>query len=200
MTENDMPMISYNAENAHSGSYSLFLNFRGIYAMPYFEGDVSTLRMQFYLRQRSDIYQLQVGVMSDLSDHSSFVPVATFNNSTTTEVSLQTVDFSSCGDYSRNYIDDVTLMVEGAKSGQPDVRIMMSEPHELAVYPNPTTGRLKVEADEEVIRIDVFDYTGRPVAIYESQTEIDLSQLTVGLYTLRVTLPDRIEIRRVVKQ
>ena len=104
------------------------------------------------------------------------------------------------GDYSRNYIDDVTLMVEGAKSGQPDVRIMMSEPHELAVYPNPTTGRLKVEADEEVIRIDVFDYTGRPVAIYESQTEIDLSQLTVGLYTLRVTLPDRIEIRRVVKQ
>ena len=95
MTENDRPMISYNAENAHSRSYSLFLNYRGIYAMPYFEGDVSTLQMQFYLRQRADNYRLQVGVMSDLSDQSTFVPVATFNNSTTTEVSLQTVDFSS---------------------------------------------------------------------------------------------------------
>ena len=76
----------------------------------------------------------------------------------------------------------------------------MPESRELAVYPNPTTDRLNIETDEEMLRIDVYDYTGRCVAVYENQTKIDLSRLAAGLYTLRVTLPDRIEVHRVVKQ
>ncbi|MBO4600109.1 MAG: T9SS type A sorting domain-containing protein, partial [Bacteroidales bacterium] len=70
----------------------------------------------------------------------------------------------------------------------------------LNVYPNPTTGRLSVVADDEVLRIDVFDYTGRAVATFERQGDIDISRLAVGIYTLRVTLPERIEVRRVVKR
>ena len=72
--------------------------------------------------------------------------------------------------------------------------------HRLALYPNPTTGIITVAADEEVVRVDVFDYTGRNVAVFESQTTLDLSRLAAGIYTLRVTLPERIEVRRVVKQ
>ena len=77
---------------------------------------------------------------------------------------------------------------------------MEATAHSLTLYPNPTTGRLTVEADEEVIRVDVFDYTGRNVATFQGQTTLDLSRLASGLYTLRVTLPERIEVRRVVKQ
>jgi hypothetical protein len=77
---------------------------------------------------------------------------------------------------------------------------MEATAHTLTLYPNPTTGILTVEADEEVIRVDVYDYTGRCVASFERQTTVDLGRLATGLYTLRVTLPERIEVRRVVKQ
>ena len=87
-----------------------------------------------------------------------------------------------------------------AKGGQTYATYTMIDNHEMAVYPNPTTGRLRVESDEGVVRIDVFDYTGRCVAVYESQMEIDLSHLATGFYTLRVTLPERVEVCRIVKQ
>ena len=59
---------------------------------------------------------------------------------------------------------------------------------------------VNVEADEEVLRVDVYDYTGRRVATFENQTTVDLGRLATGIYTLRMTLPERIEVRRVVKQ
>ena len=127
MTDEYKPMIYYASDNAHSGSYSLLLNKRGIYAMPRFEGDINILKLQFYLKQSQAKYQLQVGVMTDLNDASTFVPVATLNNSSTTSSVQQTVTFDSytglghyiafrnvlsagnTGDYSCNYIDDLTL-------------------------------------------------------------------------------------------
>jgi hypothetical protein len=54
-------------------------------------------------------------------------------------------------------------------------------------YPNPTTGKIIVEADEEVLRIDVFDYTGRKVATFVNTNKIDISHLTRGIYTLYLT-------------
>ena len=99
--------------------------------------------MSFYLRQPLAKYRLQVGVMSDLSDPTTFVPVATVNNSTT-GVEPVSVDFSgytggghyiafrnvlasgTSGDYSVNYIDDVTLS--------------QTVIYTIAVIANPTTG------------------------------------------------------------
>ena len=217
MTADYMPMIYYKASNAHSGSYSLILNKRGIYAMPAYEGSVSTLRLQFYVKQTALKNQLQVGVMSDLNDASTFVPITTIDNTSYTAYEYKTVNFSSytgsghyiafrntlapgnTGDYSLNYIDDLTLSVAGAKSGD-DIADEMTPSHDIRLYPNPTTGKVTVEADEEVLRIDVYDYTGRNVATFERQTVVDLGQLATGFYTLRMTLPDRIEVRRVVKQ
>ena len=218
MTEEYKPMIYYNASCAHSSSYSLMLNKRGIYAMPAYEGDVRDLQLSFYVRQTQVKYQLQVGVMTDLSNASTFVPVATFNNTSTTTSVLRTVNFASytgnghyiafrnilaagqTGDYSCNYIDDLTLSMANAKGEMSDEDYGIDEHYELAVYPNPTTGMLTVEADEEVVRVEVYDYTGRSVATFERQATIDLSRLATGIYTLRVTLPERIEVRRVVKQ
>ena len=216
MTDEYKPMIYYNASCAHSSS--LMLNKRGIYAMPAYEGDVRDLQLSFYVRQTQAKYQLQVGVMTDLSNVSTFVPVATFNNTSTTTSVLRTVNFASytgnghhiafrnilaagqTGDYNCNYIDDLTLSMAGAKSAMHDDNHDVAVHHEMNVYPNPTTGMLTVEADEEVERVEVYDYTGRSVATFERQATIDLSRLSTGIYTLRVTLPERIEVRRVVKQ
>ena len=130
MTDEYKPMIYYASANAHSGNYSLILNKRGIYAMPEFNGNVNTLQLSMYLKQPQTKYQLQVGVMSNLSNASSFVPVTTINNSST-GIEAVTVDFSSytgsghyiafrnvlasgqTGDYSCNYIDDLVLSLRG---------------------------------------------------------------------------------------
>ena len=220
MTTDYRPMIYYSASCAHNGNYSLILNKRCIYSMPAVIADVNTLQMAFYVRQTQSKYQLQVGVLTSPDDYTTFVPVATIDNGSNTSTSvLHTVNFSSysgngqyiafrnilasgqTGDYSCNYIDNITLSLTSAamSKGNASNNTFATNKH-LTLYPNPTTGILTVEADEEVVRVDVFDYTGRCVASFERQTTVDLGRLATGLYTLRVTLPERIEVRRVVKQ
>lgn len=218
MTAEYQPMIYFNSVNAYSGSYSLILNKRGIYAMPAYSGSVRTLQLQFYVKQTALKNQLQVGVMSDLSDASTFVPVATIDNASYTAYEYKAVSFSTymgdghyiafrnilapgyTGDFSCNYIDDLTLCVAGDASKSAEYVDVTPRQHHLNIYPNPTTGMVNVTAEEEVQRIEVYDYTGRSVATYERQSTIDLSRLATGIYTLRVILPERIEVRRVVKQ
>ena len=129
MTEANRPQLYYNSNFAHSGSYSLKLYNRGIYAMPALSEDVelNNVKLEMYLRQANARYQLQVGVWEE---DGTFVPVATFNNSTT-EVEHVACDFSSyigggrriafrntlgSGgnlNYSTNYLDDIVLSVNG---------------------------------------------------------------------------------------
>ena len=227
MTSEYRPMVYYDASCAHSGNYSLILNKRGLYAMPTVIANVNTLQMELYVRQTQAKYQLQVGVLSDLNNASSFVPVATINNTSTTSAERHVINFSSytgsgnyiafrntlasgqTGDYSCNYIDDITLRLAGSYAYDSNDSIdsktysatplTASQPW-IKVYPNPTSGMLTVEADQAVLRIDVFDYTGRNVTTVEGKNTLDLSHLASGFYTLRCTLSDRIEVRRVVKQ
>ncbi|MCQ2261454.1 MAG: hypothetical protein MJZ77_08710, partial [Bacteroidales bacterium] len=107
--------------------YSLMLYNRCIYAMPQFEGDVSTLKMSLYVRQPEAKSQLVIGVMSDLADETSFVPVQTISFNGVKTPLFHEVDFSTysgsgkhiafknalasgySGNYSYNYIDDIIL-------------------------------------------------------------------------------------------
>jgi hypothetical protein len=83
MTASQQPQIYYSSSYAHSGSYSLRLYYRGIYALPAIDTNISALQMSFWVRQTSSSYHLAVGVMSDLNDETTFVPVDTINNSST---------------------------------------------------------------------------------------------------------------------
>ena len=126
MTNANRPQLCYNNNFAHSGDYSLKLYYRGVYAMPELELEegmsISQVKLEMYLRQANAKYQLQVGIWEESG---TFVPVATFNNSST-EVEYVTCDFSgyrgrggriafrnTLGSgttvFSSNYIDDITL-------------------------------------------------------------------------------------------
>ena len=129
VTDAYRPQLYYNSNFAHSGSYSLRLYNRGIYAMPAMSEDVelNNVQLDMYLRQANARYQLQVGIWEE---DGTFVPVATFNNSTT-EVEHVTCDFSSyigsgrrvafrntlgsgsSLNYSINYLDDIVLSANG---------------------------------------------------------------------------------------
>ncbi len=119
------PQIYYSSSNAHSGSYSLRLYYRGIYALPAMDTNINLLQMNFWVKQTSTSYQLAVGVMSDLADETTFVPIDTIICSSTSAPEEHTVYFgsytgngryiafrnitTSTYSYSYNYIDDVTV-------------------------------------------------------------------------------------------
>ena len=120
-----LPQIYYNTSNAHSSSYSLRLYYRCIYALPAIDTNISVLQMGFWVKQTSSSYRLIVGVMSDLEDETTFVPVDTIINSSTSAPEYHEVLFSNYTgnghyiafrnyttasyNYSYNYIDDVVV-------------------------------------------------------------------------------------------
>jgi hypothetical protein len=69
----------------------------------------------------------------------------------------------------------------------------------LAFYPNPTEGTITFN-NQEIKKIEVLDVMGRVVAVYENTYIITLENLVKGIYTMRITLPDGVAIRRVVKK
>ena len=125
MPDDRRPQLYYKSDFAHSGSYSLKLNNRCVYAMPELAEDVtvSSLKLEMYLRQANAAYQLEVGVWDEATG--SFEMVKRFNNAST-DVEFVTCDFSNyTGNgrriafrnvlgsgsyaYSVNYIDDISL-------------------------------------------------------------------------------------------
>ena len=133
MPDNKRPQIYCKSSFAHSGRYSLMMNYRGVYAMPALSEDVAVqnVKLEMYLRQANAAYQLQVGVWDDAEG--TFSPVALFNNETT-GVELVTCDFSGYNgngrriafrnvlgnganyNYSYNYLDDITLTLKGTEA------------------------------------------------------------------------------------
>ncbi len=69
----------------------------------------------------------------------------------------------------------------------------------ITLFPNPTTGKVTIIADN-VAKVEVFDPSGRMVAIFHDTNEIDIHYLPSGAYTLRITLRNGTAVKRVVKQ
>lgn len=70
--------------------------------------------------------------------------------------------------------------------------------NKITVYPNPTSGRVKVAADD-VIRIDVYNVNGQLVKTAFKESVIDISTLPSGIYTLDVETTQSKYVCRVIK-
>lgn len=51
---------------------------------------------------------------------------------------------------------------------------------ELCVCPNPSNGRVTIEATDKVIRVDVHDNAGRIVVTFEATNVLDLGGPPLG--------------------
>ena len=69
----------------------------------------------------------------------------------------------------------------------------------ITVYPNPTSGKVKVDSDE-VTRIDVYNVNGQLVKSVFKDSVVDISSLPSGVYTLKVETIQSTFVCRVVKQ
>ena len=71
---------------------------------------------------------------------------------------------------------------------------------EMAIYPNPTNGVLYVKSGSSVQKIELIDISGNTLISETSSNSIDLSNLPVGVYFLKVYTNDKVVSKKVVKQ
>ena len=74
---------------------------------------------------------------------------------------------------------------------------------ELSIYPNPTSNLLHIEASQtDVSTVEIFDVQGKRVMQVSpaNLSEIDVSQLTNGMYFLKVSTSDGELTRKFVKK
>ena len=214
----------YSGFNATpTGSYTLRMVNRCIYAMPALgeQEDLGAMTMTFMLRQPNSLYRLQVGV---LDDENNFTPVRTIKCSSN-EMEAVSVDFANYSgrriafrntlvpgngmsvdylDYSYNYIDDINLdytVIDDVDDNKSNVTDEMSDVLDnIAVYPNPTTGNLYIDA-VGIQKVECYNAMGQLVRVYDNVlNNIDLNNLSEGVYTLRITVPQGVTMRKVVKR
>ncbi|MBU2929193.1 T9SS type A sorting domain-containing protein [Winogradskyella psychrotolerans] len=74
----------------------------------------------------------------------------------------------------------------------------------LSVYPNPTSGILNIKSNQDVDTVAVFNLLGQNVASFTKSSIIDssvnLSELSNGLYLVKITSGDKTQTIRVTKE
>ena len=222
------PQLYSHFNTTEGGLYTLRMKNRCVYAGPVL-GDginVNDLTMTFQLRQPKSIYRLQVGLVDEQNNFTSLKTIKctgtdmqefTLNfselmNNLTEDVVLPTriafrntlvpgagMDVNYL-DYSYNYIDDIVLdLASRQRIGESENGSVESDLDNIVVYPNPTTGKLYIDAID-VQKVECYNQMGQLVGMYNNARDIDLGSLAEGVYTLRITVPQGVTVRKVVKQ
>ena len=226
------PQVFYAASYAHSGSYTFLMDGRCLYAMPEFNVQGKTLadvELEFYVRQPYAESMMEVGVMSDVNNPSTFVPLETISNngmsgqqshviSFVNSQNAQSIEdwseykyiafrnvYNGSWDRSTQYLDDITLSVPEAKIAEVssenviDANGVERYLEDIRVYPNPTRGNLYIDA-MDVQKVECYNQMGQLVGVYDNSNELNISDLSDGVYMLRITVPQGVTMRKVVKK
>ena len=106
---------------------------------------------------------------------------------------------SEAGTYVQNHqtilgCDSTITLVLTINSSLADVE----EEQALSFYPNPTKGKLTF--DRLVERIEIIDLAGKTVGVYENKKQLNIETLPSGAYYLRMTIGDKMIMRKVIKE
>ena len=218
------PQLYSNFNTTPDGQYTLRMKNRCVYAMPMLSvasptvSGGSDLMMTFKVRQPNSLYRLQVGVVDE---QDNFTPVQTIKctstdmeeftvtipNFTTGRIAFRNTLVPGTGmsvdylDYSYNYIDDINLdFANNEVKANENVNDVVDALENITVYPNPTTGNLYIDA-MGIQKVECYNQMGQLVRVYDNVlNSIDLNNLSEGVYTLRITVPQGVTVRKVVKR
>jgi hypothetical protein len=70
----------------------------------------------------------------------------------------------------------------------------------LNVFPNPTTGHVTFESNEEIELIDIYTLTGQKVNSFINTNSINISEFTPGIYMAKIISGNKIATKRIIKQ
>lgn len=85
-----------------------------------------------------------------------------------------------------------TIFIPGALIGTEDF-----DKKNVNFYPNPSQGRINVEI-KELGRILIYDASGRIIRDMEPQSEIDLSYISKGVYSIKLIYGEKSYISKIV--
>ena len=91
--------------------------------------------------------------------------------------------------------EDATYIASFAEDVSTDAA---NELDALTFYPNPTNGTITFNTTD-IRKVEVMDAMGRIVAVYNDSYIVDLSKLSKGHYTLRVTTDRGVAVRKVIR-
>jgi hypothetical protein len=227
MRADKYPQLYYsqNQSCVHDGSYSLRMADRCVYAMPLLSEStghaIGDYTMTMWVAQPQYFYDLTVGVWEENAEGGAFVPVRKVNNTGSDFVEVE-VDFSgykgpgrrialrntlnsgASYSYSYSYIDDISFTLNSTKISvnggnnqeEADVDRYLDN---IAVYPNPTTGVLHIDA-VDVQKVECYSQMGQLVGVYDNVNDLNIGDLAKGVYMLRITVPQGVTMRKVVKR
>lgn len=186
----DYPYVS-NDGNAHHGSNALCINGNGfdlvpIIALPKFDAPLSSLQLTFWLYRSYGSASVEVGVMSDPNDASTFVTVAHCSPDANLVYSQFDVNFGANRSghiafrydgymYNSIYLDDISVMVA------PSCR----KPQAVSVRNINSTGATVVVADtSNNMNYHIVLLSGSDTAYNQAVTDtvVSLMDLTPGTF------------------
>ena len=71
----------------------------------------------------------------------------------------------------------------------------------ISIHPNPVSNQLNISTTFEIQKLVIYDVTGKQVKYQEGNTTaIDVQDLKSGFYLLEVTINDKKEVSKFIKQ
>lgn len=70
----------------------------------------------------------------------------------------------------------------------------------VSLYPNPVENTFQITTSEEIRSVSVFSVAGREVANFNSQQDYDISQLSTGMYFVKIQSTKGEKVQRIVKR
>ena len=144
---------------------------------PALSGVVDELSV-YYRRSETEEWQL-LDAYNDAASNWVTVTMELPEPSDTYQISFVGVSFNANG----VYVDEVRV------GNDPGVSVVESASISASVNPNPTSGKIKMNTNAIDGTVTVFDMFGKQVAtaqVYEGHAEIDLSNLSQGVYFARI--------------
>ena len=79
--------------------------------------------------------------------------------------------------------------------GLDDIELVDSS---ISVYPNPTQGIITITSKFQIETVDVYSILGHKVAEFTNSSQLDLSQLTSGVYLLKIKAEGKTTTKKIV--
>ena len=83
-----------------------------------------------------------------------------------------------------------------------ELGITESSMDKVVLYPNPTTGIINLQTEEIIEKAEVYTITGSKLhaLVYETRKAIDISHLSRGIYFVRITLKNKSQTYKIIKE
>ena len=110
-------------------------------------------------------------------------------------MAADTADFLNTQDEATSVIDNISFVYDNLSSYEEEWK------KEAIIYPNPTTDVVRIQTEEKVTTIEVYNTVGSLMKIAKNNDEVNISHLDKGIYILHIhTQNDGVIHQKIVKE